>query len=319
VDAPVITRINDLPDSLKPITVDLSKMPEPQKIFIPKPGSSPQFYTTPDGQVIEIKPPEKKLLPAFEGKEEYIDYLKENDSFDLGKGGLPFYKTYTTDDGLAMNWIRCATVDKRGHIWFGTNGQGVSRFDGLRFTNFSTDSGLAGYFISSIIEDRKGNIWIGTNNGVSYYDGIKFTTYLVGQWAGNLTEGESGKIWLTTQTGIKFYDPGKDSIINLDTTNLELTGYTFNCLKADKTGNLWIGTNNGIICLNPVNNQIINRFSIKNGLVNNNVNVIHEDKKGKIWIATNDGVSCYEPENNGKLTNYSTTNPFVSNTFIKYK
>jgi hypothetical protein len=89
VDAPVITRINDLPDSLKPKVIDLSKMPEPQKIIIPKPGSSPQLHTTPDGQVIEIKPPEKKLLPAFEGKEEYISYLKENNSFDTEKEDYP--------------------------------------------------------------------------------------------------------------------------------------------------------------------------------------------------------------------------------------
>ena len=321
VDAPVITRIIDLPDSLKPKTVDLSKMPAPQRIIIPKPGSSPLLHTTPDGQVIEFKPPERKLLPAFEGKEEYIRYLKENNLFDSGKGGLPYYKAYTMDDGLAMNWVTCATVDKRGHIWFGTWGQGISRFDGLKFTNFSTVTGLPSNLVSSILEDRKGIIWIGTaGGGVSCYDGIKFTTYITEpgttpyRRVKNMTEGKSGRIWINTEAGIQFYDPGKDSVINFDTTNPVLINYTFNCLKADKTGNLWIGTNNGVISLDPVNNQIINSFTTKNGLANNNVNFIHEDKKGKIWMATNNGISCYEPENNGKLTNYST--PLVNNTFI---
>jgi hypothetical protein len=83
VFAPVITRISDLPDSLKPKVIDLSKMPEPQKIIIPEPGSSPILYTTPDGHVIEIKPPEKKLPPAFEGREEYFKKLKEDGLFDL--------------------------------------------------------------------------------------------------------------------------------------------------------------------------------------------------------------------------------------------
>jgi ligand-binding sensor domain-containing protein len=262
------------------------------------------------------------LLPAFEGKEEYINYLKENDLFDTGKGGLPYFTTYTTDDGLAMNWVTCATVDKRGHIWFGTWGQGISKFDGLRFTNYSIANGLQADLISSIIEDRNGNIWIGSiGQGVSCYDGMKFTKYLIGGEAPNrrvrnMTEGQSGKIWINTDAGIKFYDPESDSIINLNTTKLGLTGYTFNCLEADKNGNIWIGTNNGVICFVPVNNQVIYSFTTKNGLVNNNVNGIHEDKKGNIWIATDDGVSCYEPEHNGKLTNYSTTNPFVSNTFI---
>ena len=77
VFAPVITRISDLPDSEKPITVDLSKMPEPRKFIIPEPGSNPRLHTTPGGQIVKIKPPERKLLPAFEGREEYIRKLKE--------------------------------------------------------------------------------------------------------------------------------------------------------------------------------------------------------------------------------------------------
>jgi ligand-binding sensor domain-containing protein len=318
VDAPVITRIIDLPDSLKPEVIDLSERPKPRTIIIPKDENSGQTYTGPDGEIIQIKPPEKKLIPAFEGREEYINYLKENDSFDLGKGGLPYYKSYTTDDGLAMNNIRCATVDKRGHIWFGTWGQGISRFDGLKFTNFSTVTGLASNLVSSILEDVKGNIWIGTyGGGVSCYDGIKFTTYITepGNYRRikNMTEGKSGRIWINTEAGIQFYDPGQDSVINFDSINAGLINYTFNGIKADKNGNLWIGTNNGVICLDAMNNQVINSFTTKNGLVNNNVNFIHEDQKGRIWIATDDGVSCYEPENRGKITNYSTINPFENN------
>jgi hypothetical protein len=113
-----------------------------------------------------------------------------------------------------MNWVTCATVDKRGHIWFGTWGQGISRFDGLKFTNFSTVTGLASNLVSSILEDRNGNIWIGTDgNGVSCYDGIKFTSYWLTR--DSLQEGQKHdrrtirKIWINTEAGIQFYDPGQ--------------------------------------------------------------------------------------------------------------
>ena len=319
VDAPVITRIIDLPDSLKPKTVDLSKMPEPQKIFIPEPGSSPKLHTTPSGQVIEIKPPERKLLPAFEGRQEYIRKLKENNSFDTGKGGLPYYTAYTTDDGLAMNWVTCATMDKSGHIWFGTFGQGISRFDGKDFTNFSEANGLIADMISSILEDKAGNIWIGSRGkGVICYDGIKFTWYMLGQEpsamrVNNITEGPSGKIWINTEAGIKFYDPGSDSIFNLNTTHPELSNYTFNCIKADKTGNIWFGSNTGTVCFNPAKNQITEILTESNGLASNRIYSIHEDKEGKIWFGTANGISCYDALNKGKLKNYNTNNGLISN------
>lgn len=318
VFAPIITRIRDLPDSLKPKTVDLSKMPEPQKIIIPKPGSSPQLYTTPDGQVIEIKPPERKLLPAFEGKEDYINYLKENDSFDTGKGGMPHYTAYTTDDGLAMNSVTCAAVDKRGHIWFGTWGQGVSRFDGKNITNFSETNGLIANLVSSILEDKAGNIWIGTRgNGISCYDGIKFTSYLLVQGSSsrikNMAEGDSGKIWINTDGGIWFYDPGSDSVYSINIIYPKLNNYTINCIKADKTGNIWFGTTKGAVCFNPGKDQITEILNEANGLASNYIYCILEDKAGNIWFGTNKGISCYNAVTKGKPKNYTIQNGLISN------
>ena len=323
VFAPVITRISELPDSLKPKTVDLSKMPEPLKIIIPGPGSSPRKQTTPGGQVIEIKPAERKLLPAFEGKEEYIKKLKENNSFDSGKGGLPFFTAFTTDDGLPMNLITCATIDKNGHIWFGTWGQGISRFDGKHFTNFSEANGLIADLVSSILEDKAGNIWIGSQGrGVSCYDGIKFTSYLIGQVASdgrikNMAEGDSGKIWINSEAGIKFYDPGADSVFSLNTTHPELSNYTFNIIKADKTGNIWLGTKTGAVCFNPAKNQITEILTESNGLASNYIICIHEDKAGKLWFGTNKGISCYDVVNKVKLINYTTNNGLISNVVTK--
>jgi ligand-binding sensor domain-containing protein/signal transduction histidine kinase len=317
VFAPVVTRINDLPDSLKPKTIDLSKMPEPFKMILPGPGKKPGSYTTPDGEVVEVKPLEKKLLPAFEGKEEYIRNLKENNAFDTGKGGLPYYTAFTTDDGLAMNQITCATVDKNGHIWFGTFGQGISKFDGQHFTNFSEANGLIADLVSSILEDKAGNIWIGTQGkGVSRYDGIKFTLYELGlrspdRRIKNMSEGDSGKIWINTVAGIKFYDPEKDSIFNI--VNLELSSYTFNTIKADKTGNIWFGTTSGAVCFNPVNNQIKEILTESNGLASNYILCIHEDKQGKLWFGTNKGITCYDAENKRILKNYTTHDGLLSN------
>ena len=318
VFAPVITRISDLPDSLKPKTVDLSKMPDPLTFVIPQPGGSPGFIKTSNGQVIKIDPLERKLLPAFEGKEEYVNKLRDNNAFDTGKGGMPYYTAFTTDDGLAMNYITCITEDNRGHIWFGTFGEGVSRFDGKNITNFSEANGLIADYVFSILEDKAGNIWIGTRGkGVSRYDGIKFTTYWRGGLSSgrikNMAEGDSGKIWINTEAGIMFYKPEKDTLLSLNPIFPEIASYTINCLKADKTGNIWFGTNAGAICYNPGNNQITYILTETNGLVSNRIYCIHEDKGGKLWFGTNKGLSCYDTENKRILKNYTTHDGLLSN------
>jgi hypothetical protein len=46
-----------------------------------------------------------------------------------------------------------AFEDSKGHLWFGTNGQGAARYDGQSLTYFSVADGLCDATVTSIIED----------------------------------------------------------------------------------------------------------------------------------------------------------------------
>ena len=311
---PLITRIAELPDSLKPVITDLSKKPKPQQILIPRQGDPAKSYTTPDGHIIELKPPVKKLLPAFANRKEEIDQLKEEKSFDSGKGGQPFYFNYTTDDGLAMNQIRCATTDQRGHLWIGTWGQGVSRFDGRHFTNFSVANGLPANLISSILEDRAGRIWIGTDGrGVCRYDGLEFTTIDIDKGLSNsvvdIKEGRSGKLWVLTRASMAMLDPEQNQVRLLDKQVYGLQNSTITCLQEDKTGQLWIGTTEGVVCVDPLTNRKIKGLTVANGLVDNHINELYEDIQGNIWIATEHGINCYLLSDHEKMAHYTSQYP----------
>ena len=50
-------------------------------------------------------------------------------------------------------------VTGTGDMWFGTQGGGVSRFDGRTFKNYTTADGLAHDSVWSIVEDRSGQLW----------------------------------------------------------------------------------------------------------------------------------------------------------------
>ena len=51
------------------------------------------------------------------------------------------YRHFTTRDGLAQMQVVCAFQDADGYIWFGTK-DGVSRYDGVSFSNYTSAQGL---------------------------------------------------------------------------------------------------------------------------------------------------------------------------------
>ncbi len=63
---------------------------------------------------------------------------------------------------------------KDSAYWFGSDGQGVYRFDGKTMVHFTTAHGLCGNRIRGIQEDRSGNILVNSDGGVSRFDGRAF-------------------------------------------------------------------------------------------------------------------------------------------------
>ena len=82
---------------------------------------------------------------------------------------------YTTSNGLADNYVISSATDSQGNKWFGTNGGGVSKFDGTSWTNYNTSNGLADNYVFAIAVDQQGNKWFATNNGVSKLNATTFT------------------------------------------------------------------------------------------------------------------------------------------------
>ncbi len=78
-------------------------------------------------------------------------------------------KTYTTADGLAGDEVFRIYQDSHGFIWFCT-GEGLSRFDGYKFTNYGGAQGLPHRMITDIVETSSGEYWIATPAGLAKYD-----------------------------------------------------------------------------------------------------------------------------------------------------
>src|SRR5438067_8099640 len=90
-------------------------------------------------------------------------------------------RVYTSQDGLARDRVSVIKRDSLGYLWFGT-AEGLSIFDGYRFTNYTVNDGLPHRVVSDILETRSGEYWIATYGGLCRFDpkadsAHRFTTY----------------------------------------------------------------------------------------------------------------------------------------------
>ena len=137
--------------------------------------------------------------------------------------------------------------DKKNNLWFGSNGQGVFRYDGKTIRNFTTKHGLYNDSLRQILEDKSGNMFFSTLGGINKFDGERFTTLVPlksKDW-----KLEKNDLWLymlgkRDEHGPYRYD-GKNIThypVTVGSKNVNLVS-----MYKDNQGNLWLGTpENGV-------------------------------------------------------------------------
>jgi ligand-binding sensor domain-containing protein/signal transduction histidine kinase len=234
---------------------------------------------------------------------------------DSSYKGLPFFTNYSLEQGLLSNNITSSIIDKNGNLWFGTDGAGVSKFDGRLFTNFTTANGLPSNEVSCIMADNDGNIWFGTlGGGASRFDGRRFTNYskkdgLAGNGILCIIQDRAGNIWFCSSGdndgGLSSFD-GKH--FKNFTTAQGLNSNNIRTIMEDKSGEFWVGTDAGVSKFNG--NQFTN-YTVRDGLASDIVNSIVQDKSGFLWFGTQGGgVNRY---NGRAFDNYTTAQGLVDN------
>jgi ligand-binding sensor domain-containing protein len=143
------------------------------------------------------------------------------DSVHQAKASMENHPKMIRTQGTNYTQVGCGFQDRAGNLWFGTNGEGVYRYDGKSFTQFTKKDGLSDDDVSVIIEDKSNNILVGTKNGICKYNGRYFSTYTDHFDASkkpisSLFEDSKGNIWFGVWgEGVYRYD-GKtfDNFLN---------------------------------------------------------------------------------------------------------
>lgn len=212
------------------------------------------------------------------------------------------FKTFNTKNGLGNSSVNSIFQSHEGYLWFGTQGGGLSRFDGKTFHNFTKEDGLISNEILSVIEDDKNNIWVGTIEGLSVLNGKKVKNYTEKDGLGassiyGINRFRDGSIWVSTfGSGLKVIRDGK-VVQTFDTTNVLPTNDVFCCLE-DDDGSVWVGLfYQGLIKISKDGKLLQSFPEFSPGLKYCSAFSLTKTKDGTLWIGSA-GFGIYKYKNN---------------------
>ncbi|MBI4854935.1 MAG: sigma 54-interacting transcriptional regulator [Acidobacteria bacterium] len=207
------------------------------------------------------------------------------------------YQNWLTQDGLPQNLVKDILQTKDGYLWIAST-SGITRFDGIRFTNFNTYNtvDLASNRITSLCEDNKGRLWLSTEDkGVYKYEKGKFTNYnasngLLKNHVMNLLTTPEGSLLAITEAGIFQYQ--NDQFVIYKNTNIFslVRDLAFHPQRKET----WITAFDKIICLNDQNDQKATFYKVAEELANNKIRKICITRDGNILVGTALGLAYFK-------------------------
>ncbi len=170
-------------------------------------------------------------------------------AYNMSVSDFPGGDSRPTDD------IRSVFVDSEGYVWFGTEGNGLCRFDGYETVVYRRDfnrPGLPGSnTITCLTEDSQGRIWYGTTRGACIID--KKTGRVsqldpegLGQGMINaILTADDGSVWLTSENRVMNYDAKTQSLLFRQIPEGAAEGRQFNSIFQDDDGSLVLTQKDG--------------------------------------------------------------------------
>jgi ligand-binding sensor domain-containing protein/signal transduction histidine kinase len=203
----------------------------------------------------------------------------------------PAFRIFTTQDGLVRNWVTKIHRDSKGYLWFCTV-EGISLFDGYRFTNFSTRDGLPSRLVSDMIETGRGDYWFATGAGLARFhkdhgNAPAFDVIRVGDRKESndvqaLYEGHDGTIWCGTAAGLYSFRP-QDGEPGPHLAPLDGSGPPeVLALVEDSRRNLWVATPRALFRRRP--NGEIDSVHIPVPLAR--INSMLVDGYDRLWVGS---------------------------------
>jgi PAS domain S-box-containing protein len=175
--------------------------------------------------------------------------------------------------------------DRQGNLWVATNGAGLFRRAGGKWSSYTALDGLADNNVFALYEDREGDLWVGTASGLERFRDTKFIPLtakdgLPGDSTSTAIEGHDGSMYVFCDgAGLARI---KDGVVKRFTAKDGLGSNFGASLYEAKDGSVWIGTTGG---LTRLKDGKLTNYTGQGRLSKYYISAISEDEEGLI-VAT---------------------------------
>jgi ligand-binding sensor domain-containing protein len=179
---------------------------------------------------------------------------------------LPTIKEKVKSYGITAGKASLAMEDKKGNLWFKTDGNGAFKFDGKSFTQFTKQDGLCSNTVTAILEDKEGNIWFACmqsfqpqmtgDGGLCRYNGSSFTKFpevkgLSENDIYTIYETKAGDLWIgATNVGAYRYDGKAFNLFDKTDRKIMTRHFGLQSILESRDGTLWFGFSGGLFRFN---------------------------------------------------------------------
>ena len=212
----------------------------------------------------------------------------------------PSFLFVETSPDLGNRAITCMTTDNNDHMWIGTYGGGLKRYDGLNVETYNHDpfskSSISNSTVYDLIYKKNQGLWIATQNGINLFDLNTKSFSLFNPSSESISAhalcdiGDNYLVVGTHQKGIYFFDTDLKKFDKIRIPNIiDERGLLINDIVVDQLKRVWIGSNYGVFIVDR-NSMKLTRASfrfleIKNPN-NSEVLSLQKDHFGNIWVGT---------------------------------
>ncbi len=171
---------------------------------------------------------------------------------------------------------------------------------------YTSTEGLANSHVHDIFQDSKGFIWISTENGLSKFDGMKFSTLrldrskassIASNTVRTVFEDSDGVLWVGTSAGLQTFDTQFNTFtkINLEDWSAPDSDQhiisVMEMLHGDNKSIIATTSGHGIYVLDAKSHTIDHdtQDAINRLLPSRFVSAIFKDSRNRLWVTTDNG------------------------------
>ena len=202
----------------------------------------------------------------------------------------PEWRAFTTDDGLAENFVNDLLLDRQGRLWIACGSSGLTVWsDPHWFTVRRSEDGLSSDTVRAMLLDPSERYWFATPAGLTRYDGLRWINYTTADGLPSdevhaLAADAQGHVWAGTAGGAARTDGQGWQPLPLPD---DVPSTPVSAVAVDEESVVWLGlgSEGGAPAIARYDGETWQLFGPEDGLVGDRVSALAVAPDGSLWAA----------------------------------